>query len=123
MADRLFGLRHHAVVGGDHQDGDIGHIRSSRPHFGECLMTRRVDKRDASPALFDLIGADVLSNSAEFAAGNVDTDDLVQQRRLAVIDVAQKSNYGRPWDQFVSRILPMLNIGQRLLDVGGALNV
>ena len=95
VADRLFGLRHDAVVGRHDQHGDIGHVGAAGPHFGEGLVARRIDEGDLAAVLLDLIGADVLRDAAAFAADHVDADDPVQQRRLAVIDVAEERDHRR----------------------------
>ena len=42
MIDGLNGLRHDAVVGGDHQNGDVRHLRAARPHRREGFMTGRI---------------------------------------------------------------------------------
>jgi len=36
MVDRFHGLRHHAVVGGDDQDHDVGDLRAARAHGGKA---------------------------------------------------------------------------------------
>jgi hypothetical protein len=44
VIDRLDRLRHHAVVGGDDEDDDVGHLRAARAHRGERLVARRVEE-------------------------------------------------------------------------------
>ena len=44
VADGLFGLRHHAVVGRHDQHGDVGDVGAAGAHFGERLVARRVDE-------------------------------------------------------------------------------
>ena len=63
------------------------------PHLGKGFVARRIHKRDGAAFLVDLVGADVLRDAAAFAAGHVDADDLVQQRRLAVVDVAEEGDH------------------------------
>ena len=46
VRDRLLGLRHHAVVGRDHQHHDVGDLGAARAHGGERLVARRVEERD-----------------------------------------------------------------------------
>ena len=46
VADRLDGLLHDAVVGGDDQHDDVGDVGAARPHRGEGLVARRIDKGD-----------------------------------------------------------------------------
>ena len=46
VGDRLLRLGHHAVVGRDDQDDDVGDVRAAGPHGGERLVARRVDEGD-----------------------------------------------------------------------------
>ena len=46
VADRLDGLLHDAVIGGDDQHDDVGDVGAARAHRGEGLMARRVDEGD-----------------------------------------------------------------------------
>ena len=48
VADRFLGLRHDAVVGGDDEHGDVGDVGAAGPHFGERLVARRIDERNAA---------------------------------------------------------------------------
>ena len=89
MVDRLVGLRHEAVVGRDHQNGNIRDLGAARPHRVERGVTRGIEERDLAALEFDLIGADVLGDSAGFAGGDMCLANRVEQRSLAVIDVAR----------------------------------
>ena len=88
MVDGLDGLGHHAVVGGDDEHDDVGDLRAAGPHGGERLVARRVDERDRVVVPLDLVGADVLGDAAGLARDDVGGADLVEQQRLAVVDVA-----------------------------------
>ena len=46
VVERLDRLRHHAVVGRDHEDRDVGRLRTTGTHGGERLVTRGVDEGD-----------------------------------------------------------------------------
>ncbi len=46
VVQRLDRLRHHAVVGRDDQDHDVGHLGTTSTHGGERLVTRGVDEGD-----------------------------------------------------------------------------
>ena len=46
VVDRLVGLRLHAVVGGDHDDRDVGDLGAAGAHGGERLVARRVEEGD-----------------------------------------------------------------------------
>ena len=63
-------------------------VRAAGPHGGERLVAGRVDERDAAAVDLDLVGADVLGDAAASPADDVRLADRVQERRLAVVDVA-----------------------------------
>ena len=56
-------------------------------------------------ALDDLVGADVLGDAAGLAGDDVGRADLVEQRRLAVVDVAHHGDHRRP------RLLVLVVVG------------
>ncbi len=89
-------LRHHAVVGGDHQHHDVGDLGAARAHGGEGGVTGRVDEGDlGAGGRGDLIGADVLGDAAGFAGRHMGRADGVEQRGLAVVDVAHDGDHRR----------------------------
>ena len=88
VVDGFLGLRHHAVVGGDHQDDDVGRLGAARAHGGERLVARGVEEGDHAARRLDVVGADVLRDAAGFARRHLGAADVVQQRGLAVVDVA-----------------------------------
>ena len=95
----LHRLGHDAVVGGDHEDREVGHLRTTGTHGGERLVTRGVDEGDRALDLFvlgpHLIGADVLRDAAGLALGDVRLTDRVEKARLTVVDVAHDGHDGR----------------------------
>ena len=95
VVDGFEGLRHHAVVGRHHQHHDVGDLGSAGSHAGERFMAGRVDEDDFAAVLLDVIGADVLRDPAGFLRGHVGEANGVQQRGLAVIDVAHDGDHGR----------------------------
>ena len=84
------GLRHHAVVGGDHQDHDVGDLGAAGAHRGERGVAGGVDEGDLLAAFRrgHLVGADMLGDAAGFAGHHVGMAQRVEQRGLAVIDMA-----------------------------------
>ena len=82
-------LRHDAVVGRNHQHDDIGDLGAAGAHRRERGVAGRVDEGDAAARRRrHLIGADMLGDAAGFAGRDFGRADGVEQRRLAVIDVA-----------------------------------
>ena len=89
VADRLDRLLHDAVIGGDDQHDDVGDIGAAGAHRGEGLVARRVDEGDLLAALQrDVIGADMLGDAARLAGRDIGLAQRVEQRGLAVIDMA-----------------------------------
>jgi hypothetical protein len=88
VVDRLLGLRHHAIVSRNHQDDHVGDPGAARTHHREGLVAGRVEEHDVAIPHLHGIGADVLGDAAGFALGDARLANRVEQRRLAVVDVA-----------------------------------
>ena len=116
MIDRLHRLRHDAVVGGDHEHDDVGHLGAARAHGGEGGVARGVDEGDlVARGRRHLVGADMLGDAAGFAGRDLGRTNGVEQRGLAVVDVAHDGHHRRPRHQR-GRIVG--GVEQALLDVG-----
>ena len=68
-------------------------------HGGERLVARGVEEGDGLAVVVDLVGADVLGDAAGLAGGDVGLADRVEQRRLAVVDVAHDRDDRRALDE------------------------
>src|SRR3546814_20776893 len=64
-------------------------------HGGKRFVARRIQEGHHAALGLDVVGADVLGNAAGFAGCNLGAADIVQQRRLAVVDVTHTGNDGR----------------------------
>ena len=95
VVDGFLGLRHNAVIGGHHQDGNISNPGAAGADGGKGFVARRVQKGDFVALIVHLVSADVLGNAADFPVGHMGAADGVQQAGLAVIDMAQDGNYRR----------------------------
>src|SRR5512146_1177083 len=116
VPDRLDRLLLDAVIRRDHEDDDVGDMRAARAHRGEGLVAGRVDEGDALAALqHDLIGADMLRDPAGLARRHVGLAQRVEERCLAVIDMAHDGDNRRTLLERVGRIFVAL---QAELDVG-----
>lgn len=100
MVDRFDRLRHHAVVGCDDQDRNVGRLRTTGTHCREGGVAGRIDEGDLLTVLLHLIGADMLGDATGFAGDYVGMTDGVEQRGLAVVDMAHDGNDGRARNQF-----------------------
>ena len=102
VVDGFERLRHHAVVGRNHDHHDVGDLGAARAHAREGFVTWRIEEDNLATEgrrirLGDLhlVGADVLGDAARFAARDVGLADGIEQRRLAVIDVAHDRDHRR----------------------------
>ncbi len=95
VVDRLDGLRHDAVVGGNHEHDDVGHLRAASAHRRKGFVAGRVDERDLAPVDLDDRCADVLGDAARLALGNAGMADRVEQRGLAVVDMPHNGHNRR----------------------------
>ena len=95
VLDGLDRLRHDAVVGRDDEHDDVRDLGAARAHGREGRVARRVEERDAAFRRLDVVGADVLRDAARLARGHLRAPDVVEQRRLAVVDVAHDRDDGR----------------------------
>ena len=117
VADGLDGLGHDAVVGGHHQDHDVGHLGTTGTHGREGLVAGGVDERDRVALPLDLVGADVLGDATGLAGHDVGRADAVEQQGLAVVDVAHDGDDRRAGPQL--RLVHLLvvvveELGQQL---------
>ena len=96
VMDGFHRLRHDAVVGRHHQHHDIGGLGAARAHGGKGLVTRGIEEGNNALRGFDMVGADVLGNAAGFAGGHLGLANVIEQRGLAVVDVAHHCHHRRP---------------------------
>ena len=116
VVQRLDRLRHDAVISGDDQHDDVGDLRAAGAHRRKGRVAGRIDEGDlAAERRGDLIGADMLRDAASLARDDIGLADGIEQRGLAVVDMAHNGNDGRARDEMI--ILIGL-IEQALLDVG-----
>ncbi len=109
MADRFDRLRHDAVVGRDHQHHEISDFGAARAHRGERGVARRIEESDLrARRQLHLIGADMLGDAAGFARDHIGLAQRIEQRGLAVIDVAHDGDDGRTRRQITAFVLGAL---------------
>ena len=111
VVDRLVGLRHDAVVGGDDDHRDVGDLGAAGAHRGEGLVAGGVEEGDRLVVVVDLVGADVLGDAAGLAGGDLGLADRVEQRGLAVVDVAHDRDHRRTVDQLLLGVLELRRLG------------
>ncbi len=110
MVDSLDSLRHDVVVGGDDDDNNICHLCATGTHSGECLVTRSVEEGDmTSVSHFDAVGADVLRDAAGLAGYDVGVADIVEQRRLTVVDMTHDRNDRRTGHEIFFFVFFLMN--------------
>lgn len=106
MVERFNGLRHHTIVSGDDEHGDVGDFSTASTHGRKRLVTRGVDEGDGTLVAFklhiDLVRTNVLSNTTGFAFPNPRGTDGIQQPSLTMVDVTHHGHHRR------TRILVLL---------------
>ncbi len=93
--DGFDSLRHDAVVRRNNEDDDVGGLCATGAHGRKRGMARCIEERDPALVGLDRIGADMLGNTTRLAGRNVRAPDIVEQRRLAVVDVSHDRYDGR----------------------------
>ena len=117
VVDGLNGLGHDAVVGSHHQNGDIGAHRAAGTHRGKGGVARGIQEGDGIAVHIHGISADVLGNAAGLTGGDGSLPDGIQQRGLAVVNVAHDNHNGSAGLQLVGGVHMIVN--DLLLDGDG----
>jgi hypothetical protein len=74
-------------------------------------VARGIEEGDPLAARqLDVIGADVLGDPARLAGDDVGLPDVVEQRSLAVVDVAHDGYHRRPRDQLIRALLGLAQL-------------
>ena len=94
VVDRLNGLRHDAVISGDHQHHDIGHLCPAGAHGSEGFVTRRIQECDGEPVAAQVVRAHVLGDAAGLAFGHAAVANGIQQAGLAVVYMSEEGDDG-----------------------------
>ena len=114
VVDGLDGLGHDAVVGSNHQNGDIGNHSAAGTHGGKGLMAGGIQEGDGLTVQLHLISTDVLGDAAGLAGGNVGVADIVQQAGLTMVNVTHDHHNGGTGQQIFFGVLMIVD--ELLLD-------
>ena len=106
VIDGFEGLRHHAVIGGDHEHDDVRNLRAARAHASEGFVAGRVNENHFAAMHGHLISADVLRDSSGFASGHIGFADGVEQTCFAVVHVAHYGDDRRARHKIFGSFLP-----------------
>ena len=87
MVDGFNGLRHDRVIRRDNQNRNIRRLCAAGTHRREGFVTGGIEERDIAAVHLDRVCADMLGDAARFARRDAAITDVVQQGRLAVVDV------------------------------------
>src|SRR5205807_5709856 len=80
-------------------------------HRGEGGVTGGVDEGDQAAVLADLVGTDLLGDATGLTGGDPGLSDGVEQRGLAMVDVAEHGDHRRPRAQAARRLLAEVEKG------------
>ena len=94
MVDCLDRLGHHTVVRCDDEDHQVGDFRPARAHRREGFVARGIEEGNHATRRFNVVGPDVLGNSARLAGSHLGAANVVEQRGLAMVNVAHHGDHG-----------------------------
>lgn len=112
VVDTLYGLRFDSFIRSHDDDGDVGELRSSGAHDGEGLMSGSIQECYPVPVLLDLVGTDLLGDSSGFSCCDVRLADIVEDRRLPVIDMPHDAD-----DRSSANLLHRIVVLQEVFDI------
>ena len=115
----LLRLGHHAVVGGNHQNDDVGGLSATGAHGRKGFMARGVEEGDDAARRLHMVGTNVLRNAAGFTGRNLGTTNVVEQRGLAVVDVAHDRDDRRTRQSGIFDVLQFTEDGFGIVRLGG----
>ena len=78
VVDRLNRLRHHAIIGRHDQNDDVGRLGAPRTHGRKRLVTWRIEEGNNPTRRLDVVGADVLGNSAGLTCRHLRATDRIE---------------------------------------------
>ncbi len=116
VIDGLHRLRHDAVVGGHHQDDDVGDLGSAGTHEGERLVARSIQEDHLTVSHIDVVGADVLGDPSRLAGSHLRLANGVEERGLPVVDVAHDSDDGSAGDEVLRPCFGRLKLDHLLFE-------
>ena len=110
VTDRLLGLRHDRVIGGDNDDGEVSDLSTPRTHGRKGLVTRCIDEGHTG-TVFELyaVRTDVLGDAARLTVDDVGLADVVKQGGLTVVNVAHHGHDGWTCEEVLFAVLFDLN--------------
>ena len=99
MVDGFNGLGHDAVVGSDHQNGNIGAHGAALTHGGKGSVTGRIQEGQRLTVHIHGVSADMLGNAAGFAGDHIGLTHSVQKRGLTMVNMAHDDHNRASGDQ------------------------
>ena len=88
-------LGHHAVVGRHHQNDDVSRLSTAGAHGRKGFMPRGIEERNNAARRLHMISADMLGNATRFTRSDLSAADVVEERGLAMVNVAHDRNNRR----------------------------
>ena len=70
MLDRLFCLRHNAIVGGNHQNNNVRGLSATSAHRRKGRVTRRIEESDHAHISLHVVSTNMLGNTTRLTDGD-----------------------------------------------------
>ncbi len=79
MINRLFGLRHHIIIGSYNNNSNIRHFRTTGTHGGKCLVTRSIQECNMTSVFqFHIVSTDMLGDTTCLTGNYICFTNIVQ---------------------------------------------
>ena len=79
MSNSLACLRHHAIIGRHHQHNNVSNLSATRPHGREGFVAWGVQEDNLALGRLDLIGTDMLRDTAGLGGLDICRPNSVEQ--------------------------------------------
>ena len=96
MLNRLFGLGHHAIISGDHQNNDIGRLSATCTHRREGRVSGCIQEGNDTVIGFHMVSTDMLGDTTRFTGSHPGFTNMVKQRGFTMINMAHNGHNRRP---------------------------
>src|SRR5690606_14299233 len=95
VTDRFLGLWHDAVVISDNDNNNVSSLGTACTHCRKGSVARGIEERDHALVSFYVVCTDMLGNAASFARRYLGATNVVEQRGLAMVNVAHDGDHRR----------------------------
>ncbi len=100
MVNGLEGLGHDTIIGGYHDNGNVGDLCTPGTHSRKSLVTRGIEESDL-PATFKFhsVCTDMLCDATGFTSDHIRIPYIIEQFGLSMVNMSHNRDNGRPGNE------------------------